>query len=77
MSVIGTPRSSGSFGNVCAFCHFWDGDAQLTRYKISDVLYDDNARGSCLAISNNVEKATRPACSRFRISNQASKYCKR
>lgn len=77
MSVIGTPRSSGSFGNVCAFCHFWDGDAQLTRYKISDVLYDDNARGCCLAISNNVEKATRSACSRFRISNQASKYCKR
>lgn len=77
MSVIGTPRSNGSFGNVCAFCHFWDGDAHLTRHKISDVLYDDKAKGRCLSTRNSQADATQPACSRFVISNQASKYCKR
>ncbi len=74
--VIGTPRSGGSHGNVCAFCHYWDGDAKLERYKISDVLYDERATGCCLKRGNSQERACRPACSYFEMSNNASRYCR-
>ena len=74
--TIGTPRSGGRFGNVCAFCHYWDGYAPLERYKISDVLYDSDAKGRCLSRGSEY-KAGDIACSKFTMSDNASRYCKR
>lgn len=74
--AIGTPRSGGRFGNVCAFCHYWNGNAQLQRHKINDVLYDSDAKGRCLSRGNSEERASRPACPQFVVSNEASRYCK-
>lgn len=74
--VIGTPRLKGPVSfNCCAFCQYWDGDPQLERYKISDVLYNGDGRGSCLAQGSEY-RGSSPACPRFEMSYEARRYCK-
>lgn len=73
--VIGTPRSGGAFGNVCAFCHFFGGNPGLERYKINDVQYDGDMRAQCLERRSEF-KASAIACPKFQMSNDADRHCK-
>jgi len=75
LQLIGTPRSGGRFGNICAFCHFWEGETNFKLYKINSVLYDD-VRGICLAWAGSSYASSTPACPKFQMGVQASRYCK-
>lgn len=70
------PRKNGTLGNVCAFCHFWNGNACIEPYGAFNVQYDERAMGQCLARGRSTYKASHPACRDFQISNEVSRYCK-
>lgn len=70
------PRKNGTLGNVCAFCHFWNGNACIEPYGMFNVQYDERATGQCLARSRSTYKASHPACRNFQMSNEVSRYCK-
>lgn len=71
------PRSDIYAGNVCAFCHYWEGNAGLHSHGAAQVEFDDRVMGRCLKQCVNGKKASYPACSKFQISNEASRYAKR
>lgn len=71
------PRSDNYGCNVCAFCHYWEGDAQLHSHGTSQVEFNEHAKGRCLSIGVNGKTASYSACSRFQMSNEASRYAKR
>lgn len=71
------PRSDNYSYNVCAFCHYWEGDAQLHSHGQSQVEFDERAKGRCLRSGANGKSAGYQACSKFQISNEASRYAKR
>ena len=71
--AIGTPRSRGV--NVCAFCKYWGGDPQLERYKINDVLYNDDGRGECLS-RGSTYRGGAISCPKFEMSYEAQRFCK-
>lgn len=71
--TIGTPRSNGS--NACAFCKYWDGDPQLERYKINNVLYNSEGRGRCL-LRGSEHRGRDISCPKFEMSYEAQRYCR-
>ena len=72
----GLPRSDNYGCNVCAFCHYWEGDAQIHSHGSYQVEFNERAKGRCLSIG--VQKlANYSACSRFQMSIVAGKYVKR
>lgn len=74
--VRDTPRRNGYGGNVCAFCHYWEGDANLHSYGMSKVEFDGLAKGMCLK-TRGTKYAQNVACpAHFELSNEASRYVK-
>lgn len=74
--VRSAPRKNGYSSNICAFCHFWEGNAQL-HSRGTSIEFDDRAKGICLATNGRCSRASSfPACQRFQISLEASKYAK-
>ena len=71
------PRSDNRASNVCAFCHYWEGDAQLHSHGSTQVEINERAKGRCLRRGINGQLAARTVCSEFQMSNDASRYCKR
>ncbi len=70
------PKDDGYINNVCAFCHYWEGEARLHSHGTSQVEFDGNAKGRC--ITKGIQKnANAAACQKYQISNDASRYCKR
>ncbi len=72
----GLPRADNYGCNVCALCHYWEGDAQLHSHGSYQVEFDGRAKGRCLKVGNT-KTSFNSACSRFQMSNVASKYVKR
>lgn len=71
------PRKSGYSGNICAFCHYWEGDAQLHRYSSTSMVeYDHQAKGKCLQTSGTIRNSSGIACPKFELSNEASRYAR-
>lgn len=71
------PRSDRYAGNVCAFCHYWEGDAQMHSHGSYQVEFNERSKGRCLLKNANGKSANCAACPKFQISNDASRYCKR
>lgn len=72
----GLPRADNNGCNVCAFCYYWEGDAQLHSHGSYQVEFNERTKGRCLSIGVP-KSANYSACSRFQMSNVASKYVKR
>lgn len=70
------PRTDYFAANVCAFCHYWEGDAYLHSHGQSQVEFDERAKGRCLKLGV-MKTSCYSACSKFQISNEASRYAKR
>lgn len=70
------PSISNRANNVCAFCNYWEGDAKLQSHGATMVELDERTKGRCLKTGFN-QTAIHYACSRFEISNEASRYAKR
>ncbi|SOY28775.1 hypothetical protein AMURIS_01486 [Acetatifactor muris] len=73
----GLPRADNYGCNVCAFCHYWEGNAQLHSHGFYQVEFNERTKGRCLSIGGVPKPANYSACSRFQMSNEASKYVKR
>ena len=73
----GLPRADNYGCNVCAFCHYWEGNAQLHSHGFYQVEFNERTKGRCLSIGGVPKPANYSACSRFQMSNEASKYLKR
>ena len=73
----GLPRLDNRTSNVCGFCHYWEGDAQLHSHGAFQVEFNERAKGRCLWKGNIEKTALYPVCSEFQMSNEASRYCKR
>ena len=73
----GLPRADNYGCDVCAFCHYWEGDARLHSHGTYQVEFDERVMGRCLAKGIGGKIAGTSACSKFQISNEASRYCKR
>ena len=71
------PRLDNRSSNVCAFCHYWEGDAQLHSHSSTMVEFNDRAKGRCLRKGCNGQSAIHSVCNEFQMSNEASRYCKR
>lgn len=71
------PRTDNYGYDVCAFCHYWEGEANLHSHGQYQVEFDQRANGRCLKIGASVKNANNSACSKFQISNEASRYAKR
>lgn len=67
------PKKNTYSGNICAFCNFWEGDANLCSRSLTVLEYDNKATGICIKT-----RAKRPAgsgaCSKFEISPNANRY---
>lgn len=70
------PKRDSYTSNVCAYCHYWEGDAQLHSHGTSQVEFDGNAKGRCITRGSQ-RSANMGACPKFEISNDASRYCRR
>lgn len=70
------PRSDYYSCDVCAFCHYWEGDAHLHSHGQNQVEFDEHAKGRCLKVGIT-KPSSYSACSKFQISNEASRYAKR
>ena len=46
----GLPRADNYGCNVCAFCHYWEGDAQLHSHGSYQVEFNERTKGRCLSI---------------------------
>lgn len=75
MGTHNVPKNGTYNGNICAFCHYWEGIAQLHSCGSTRVEYDNQARGRCLK-TNSTKIASNFACPKFEMSNEASRYAK-
>lgn len=75
MKVLGKPRLSGSHGNCCAFCEYWEGDAQIHSHGPYEVEYERDSTGHCLK-GHSYRRASEPACPKFEIGYSVRKYCR-
>lgn len=73
--IHAAPRKNGYGGNVCVFCHYWEGDAQLHSYSSTQVEFDGQAKGMCLK-TRGTRYAQTGACPKFELSNEASRYAR-
>lgn len=71
----GLPRNDNRNYNVCAFCHFWEGDAELHSHGQSQVEFNERAKGRCLK-TMSTKTTCSSACSKFQMGNEASRYAK-
>ena len=74
--VRALPRLDNRASNVCGFCQYWEGDAQLRSHGASMVEFDERAKGRCLRLGVAGFTAMRAVCPNFQMSNEASRYCK-
>lgn len=74
--VRALPRLDNRAFNVCGFCHYWEGDAQLRSHGASQVEINERAKGRCLRIGISGQTAAHSVCPNFQMSNEASRYCK-
>lgn len=73
--VRSAPRKNAPSSNICAFCHFWEGNAQLHSKGAASIEFDDRAKGVCLATNSRCSRSSSyPACQKFQISIEASRY---
>lgn len=70
------PKKNSYLYNVCAFCHYWEGNAHLHSRGSASIEFDERAKGRCLTKGLNGKTAATRACSQFQMSNEASRYCR-
>lgn len=75
MATRSCPKRNGYSGNICAFCNYWEGDANLRSRSSSLIEFDDKAKGICLK-TRSTWTAGHGACSKFELSPNASRYAK-
>lgn len=75
MATHANPKRNGYLGNLCAFCNYWEGEANLRSRNSSMLEFDEKARGKCLR-NGAVRPSSVSACNYFEISPNASRYAK-
>lgn len=69
------PKKNGYLGNICAFCNYWEGDANLRSRTSSLIEFDDKAKGICLK-NRSTRTSSLSACPKLELSPNASRYAK-
>lgn len=68
------PKKNGYVGNMCAFCHYWEGNVSL-HSRGTMVEFDEHEKGRCIK-SGSTRFAGNGACPKFELSNEASRYAR-
>lgn len=69
------PRKNGTGSKFCAYCLYWEGDAQLKAHTGSTVEFESTAKGFCVCKGKRFQKSAGSApCHDFQFSIEASKY---
>ena len=77
MATHANPQKNGYRGNICGFCKYLGAEVKLKPRSVGGVEFDDKIKGRCLAVNGVTNRtAGYPACDKFEMSYEASRFAK-